>query len=152
MKQHKRSLSLAMLAAAGISVGSFQSPSHARTIMPSAGRTLAVADSGCFWLSFSAMTNGCSTAKRLETPLPIDAAGWVTVGVNAVGAGPANNVGCEAVAVNDASTLFWAYGVRWLPAFGAAQRIATTTYVPGGGGLYVYCDVSPGGRINTINY
>jgi hypothetical protein len=143
---------LSVLAAGAMALGIAHTPSQALTIMPSAGRATDAADYGCFWLSYSTMTNGCSSVKRLETSLPIGGSGWVNVKVNAQGASPSNNVGCEAIAVNDAVTSFWGYGVRWLPAFGSAQNIMTTTWVPGGGGLYVYCDVYPNGRVNTINY
>lgn len=143
---------LSVLAAGAMALGISHTPSQARNVMPSAGRAQHAADYGCFWLNFSTMTNGCSSVKRLETSLPIDSSGWVNVNVNAQGASPSNNVGCEAIAVNAAATSLWAYGVRWLPAFGSAQTITTTTWVPGGGGLYVYCDVYPNGRVNTINY
>jgi len=149
---NKTTRALSILAAAALTIGSFHPAVHARTIMASAGRAVNAGDYGCFWLSGSSMTNGCGYTVRLETSLPVDAAGWVTVNVSAQGAGPGNNVGCEAVAMDWTLTSFWGWGQVWLPAFGSAQSIHTTTWVPSGGGLFVYCDVQPNGRVNLINY
>jgi hypothetical protein len=150
---HKTTRALSAFVAAALAFGTFQLSAHAgRTIMASAARATQPADHGCFYLSFGSMTNGCGAAKRLEASLPVDYAGWYTVKVNASGASPSNNVGCEAVAVNAGITAAWSYGQAWLPAFGTGQTISTTTWLPAFGGLYVYCDVLPNGHVNTIGY
>jgi hypothetical protein len=146
-----RNRALSLLTVAVIALGTFQ-PLQARTLMASAGRTLAAADAGCFMLGYSSMTNVCGAAMRLETPLPLDTAGWVTVKVNAYGPTASSNVGCEAIGINDAFTAAWGYGIQWLPAFGSVQSIYTSTYVPTGGGLYLYCDVYPNGRVQMFTW
>lgn len=151
MNRH-RIRALSILAAIAIVFGTFQAPSQARTTMASAGRAVAAADYGCFVLSYSTMTNVCSSAKRLETSLPVDASGTYTVKVNAQGPLPSGTVGCEAIGVNESVTLFWASGVRWLSISSAPQNLYMTTTVPSGGSLFVYCDVNPNGRVSTISW
>jgi hypothetical protein len=149
---HKTTRAFSLLAVAALALSGFNPVVQARTLMASAGRAVAPGDYGCFGLWYSSMTNYCSYTTRLEMSLPIDSAGWVSVHVNAYGGSAANNVGCEAVAIDAGLTAVWSYGQMWLPAFGSSQTINTSTYVPGGGGLFMYCDVLPYGRVNTINY
>lgn len=150
-RNRNRNHALSLLTVAVIALGTFQ-PLQARSLMASAGRAVAAADAGCFVLSYSSMTNVCSTVKRLETALPVDNAGSVTVKVSAYGATSSNNVGCEAIGIDAAFTTVWGNGLRWLPAFGYVQSIYTSTYVPAGGGLYVYCDVYPNGRVQMFDW
>jgi hypothetical protein len=141
---------LSILSAATIACVTSQGLSYARSIPASAGRARFAADADCFSLSYQTMTNVCSTSKRLEIPLVVDAAGTYTVSVVAQGATSSNNVGCEAVGSNAAATSYSISGVHWLPVFGSAQTITASAYVPSGGRLYATCDVSPNGRVNTL--
>ena len=150
-RNRNRNRALSLLTVAVIALGTFQ-PLQARTLMASAGRAVAAADAGCFGLFYSSMTNYCGSVKRLETPLPLDAAGWVTVKVNAYGPTSSSNVVCEALGIDDAFMSVWGDGVRGLPAFGSVQSIYTSTYVPAGGGLFVYCDVYPNGRVQMFTW
>lgn len=125
----------------------------ARTMPASGGKAVAWSDNACFGMSYSSMSNGCSTMRSFELPLVVDTAGAKTVYVSAYGAGPSNNVGCVAAGVNRGITLTWASSRVWLPSFGASQVITLTgAYVPPGGLFYTNCYVNPGGRVNVVDY
>jgi hypothetical protein len=144
---------LAIFAIPGIVVGLAQGTSQARSMLPSAGRAVAAADYGCFALDASTMTNVCSTTKMLEIPLIVDAAGVYTVTVTAQGATSANNVGCQAFGVSrDFLNVNSGTPRRFLTSFGVAVNLVTSASVPFGGGLFVNCQVSPGGRVNMVNW
>jgi hypothetical protein len=127
--------------------------SQARSLLPSAGRAVNAADYACFWLDGSTMTNGCTTNKVIEIPLPTDGDGHYTVTVTAQGATTANNVGCAAFGI-DRNGFAWASDDprKFLPSFGTAQDLATRAWKWGGGGMYVNCTVDPGGRYNYVNW
>jgi hypothetical protein len=143
---------LSILAAVAIACVTSQGLSYARSAPADIGRARFFEDFGCFTLYGGAMINTCSSAKRLEMPLITDAPGNYTVWVNAQGATASNNVGCLAAGTNDGNTLYWGSAQQWLPAFGAAQTITLSTYIPSFGRLYAVCDVSPNGRVNTVNW
>jgi hypothetical protein len=134
---------------------SFVNPSQARTTMASAGRAVSPADASCFLLDSSAMTNFCSSPKNLETSLVIDAGGTFTVTVNAEGGAPANTVGCQSRSVDKSARSFASSGAfQFLPTFGSVpvDIVLNPVPVPFRGGLFVTCQASPGGKVNTINW
>lgn len=147
---HTKTRILSILSAAAIACVTSQGLSDARSIPASAGRARFAADYDCFSLAWSSMSNVCSSTKRLEIPLVVDAAGTYTVTVNAQGASASNNVGCEAVGSTAAADVISASGVHWLPAFGSPQSITGSAFVWNGGRLYATCDVQPSGRVNTF--
>lgn len=125
----------------------------ARTVPASLGKAVSPSDDGCFGMSYSSMSNGCTVQKSFEIPLPVDTAGSKTVYVAAYGAGPANNVGCQAAGLNREVTAVWASPRVWLAGFGSSQIITLTgAYVPASGFLYVNCNMNPGGRVNNVDY
>jgi hypothetical protein len=132
----------------------FVNPSQARTTMAAAGRAVLPADVGCFLLDSSAMTNFCSSPKNLETSLVIDAGGTFTVTVNAEGGAPANTVGCQARSVDKSARSFASSGTfKFLSTFPLPEDIVLNPVpVPFRGGLFVTCQVSSGGKVNTFNW
>lgn len=153
--QRNRTRLLATLAIPALALGLAQGTSQARSILPSAGRAVNPADYGCFWLNGSTMTNGCPATKVLEIPLTADGSwnGWYTVTVTAQGASESNNVGCKSFGLSKDGSGWTGWEPRqYLPAFGSAQDLTTTTWAPGGGGIYVNCEVAPNGRVNMVNW
>ncbi|NOK37072.1 hypothetical protein HMI49_28125 [Corallococcus exercitus] len=125
----------------------------ARSVPASAGRPVLWSDGPCFQMSYSIMSNSCSTQRSYEIPLTADSAGSKTVVVTAYGATFAKNVGCMAIGMNREATLVWGGTRRWLVSFGTAQLITLTdAYVPNSGYLYANCLVNPGGQVNTVDY
>lgn len=138
----------AMVAVACLGAGAAQ----ARTFPASSGKTVDPTKNGCFSMWYSSMTNVCAAQTSFELPLVVDSAGNKTVDVYAYGAGPANNVGCQAVGMNKEVTWVWASPRVYLAAFGASQQIRLTgAYVPASGYLYANCLVNNGGRINSVD-
>lgn len=128
--------------------------SSARTQPASLGRAISDSHTGCFSLWYSTVTNNCGGTRGFEMPLVIDSGGNKTVSVTAYGAGPANNVCCTASGLNREATLVWGSGAaQCLPSFGSSQVITMTgAHVPGWGYAYATCQVSPGGRVNTVGF
>ncbi|MBN8228003.1 hypothetical protein JYK02_10835 [Corallococcus macrosporus] len=125
----------------------------ARTVPASAGRPVAWSDGPCFSMSYSTMSNVCSTRRSYEIPLTSDSAGSKAVNVTARGATPSNNVGCMAIGMNREATLVWGGTRKWLTSFGTPQIIALTgAYIPNSGYLYANCLVDPGGQVNTVEH
>jgi hypothetical protein len=144
------------VAALALATPGLQSVSQARTLLPSAGRTINVADQGCFALAYSSMTNVCGSVKSLEIPLTHDAPAfnWISPKITAQGNGVASNVGCDAVAVHKSLGYFWSnnIGREYLSVFGSAQDITLDVYAPGDTGVYVSCEVGPGARVNLVSW
>ncbi|WP_375759794.1 hypothetical protein [Corallococcus exercitus] len=125
----------------------------ARSVPASAGRPVLWSDGPCFQMSYSTMTNICSTRRSYEIPLTADSAGNKTVVVTAFGSTSSRNVGCMAVGMNREATVVWGGSRRWLPAFGTPQLITLTgAYIPNSGYLYANCLVDPGGQVNAVDY
>lgn len=147
---------LSVTAAAALAVPAMPSSSEARTALPSSGRTLTMADMGCFSLSFSSMTNTCGTAKYLEIPITHDnyLNNWLGPRVTAQGTAPAGNVGCTATAIHKSLGYFWsnASGYEYVPVFGSPQDIQLDVYAPGDTGVYITCEVHPWARVNLITW
>jgi hypothetical protein len=146
---------LAAFAIPALAVGLVGGASHARSILPSAGRAVFPADFGCFSLNFSSMTNTCPTTKAFDVPLTADGSlsGWYTVTVTAQGASNANNVGCKSFGLAKDGSAWTGWEPRqFLPAFGTPQDLVTTTWVSGGGGIFTNCDVGPNGSIFVVNW
>jgi hypothetical protein len=143
-----------IVSAATVATASFVTSSQARTTMASAGRAVASADYGCFVLDSSSMANICTNTTSLETSLVIDAGGSFTVTVNAEGATPSNTVGCQAWGVDKTARFFSISGAfKFLSIFGSPQDITLNPVsVPTRGGMFVSCQVSHFGRVNTFNW
>ncbi|HSP77096.1 MAG TPA: hypothetical protein VLQ93_01105, partial [Myxococcaceae bacterium] len=125
----------------------------ARTTPASSGRAQYWSDGSCFSLSYSTMTNNCSTTKSFEIPLSVGPSGSKTVYVTGHGANSSSSVGCMAIGMNREFTLVYGGTRKWLDQFGVADIITLTdAYVPGWGYLYVNCSVMPGGRVHTVGY
>ena len=152
-----RTLATIALAAAA-AIPSTMSTSQARTALPSSGRTLAMADMSCFSLSYSSMTNNCTTRKYLEIPLTHDNTinNWLSPRVTAQGTAPTGTVGCTATAIKNDWTAVWSNNNAWqyeyIPVFGSPQDIVLDIFAPGDAGLYLTCDVYPLGRINLVRW
>lgn len=146
---------LSTLAIATIVSTTFVDSSQARTTMASAGRAVFPADADCFRLDGSSVGNACSGIRGFETSLVIDAGGTYTVTVNAEGPTAASNVGCKAMAVDKTARFFSSSGDYQNlsgPPFLPQDIILRPVSVPFRGGLFVNCQLSPGGRVNTFNW
>lgn len=152
-----RSIATVAVAAAA-AIPSTMSTSEARTAMPSSGRTLAMADMSCFALSYSSMRNTCGSAKTLEIPLTHDNTlnNWLGVRVSALGQAPSGTVGCTVTAIKYDWTAVWGNNnptpFEYIPSFGVIQELVLDIFAPGDAGLYVTCDVYPGGRVNLVRW
>ncbi|MHA7629219.1 hypothetical protein [Corallococcus sp. M7] len=126
----------------------------ARTVPASAGRSVVWGDGTCFIMSYSTMTNGCSTRRSYEIPLTVDNAGGKTVNVTARGgATSSNRVGCMAIGMNREATLVWGGTRKWTTLFNTSQVLTLTdAYVPNSGYLYANCLVDPSGQVNTVEH
>lgn len=138
--------------AVALAVAAASTSSHADGTMPSAGRAVSAADYGCFSLYFSSMTNACGSMKTLEIPTTVRRSGNFNVQVTAYGATLSNNVGCIAHGIDKTRTAIYGGPKKYLTTFGSPQDIALTTYVPDYGGMYVACDVNPGGRVHVVHW
>ncbi|MGE6757450.1 hypothetical protein ACQKGO_05505 [Corallococcus interemptor] len=126
----------------------------ARTVPASSGRSVLWSDGSCFAMSYSTMTNSCSTRRSFELPLPVDNIGYKTVTVTARGGATASNrVGCMAIGMNREATIVWGGTRKWTTTYSASQALSLTdAYVPTGGYLYANCLVDPAGQVNTVDY
>lgn len=132
--------------------GSLSGSVQARSVLPSAGRAVNAADSGCFALSYSHVQNTCTSVKRLEIPLFINESGTKTVRVTAQASSYSNLVTCIAVGRNKEGTMTWSSGWKNIPSYGPASDIVLSVYGPPWGSIYASCDVHPGGWVNMVNW
>lgn len=126
----------------------------ARTHIGQMGVSTSPSDHTCWSISFGSKINSCTVIKKLYMPGVVDGSGDRTVTVNAEGANANENVGCIAYAVTKGGDFFDSSGpLEYLSMFGSPQDIVLTTItVPSQGALYVHCEVSPGGRVNSIRF
>ncbi|NTX08114.1 MULTISPECIES: hypothetical protein [Myxococcus] len=128
---------------------------NARTVAGWHGKPQLHADGACMGESWTSQTNNCSRNVTLFYPLMVDASGNYRVLVNAYGATTANNVGCRFFGLSSDATSIWSVPVSYLPGFGTNREIFLgPVFVPayGTGTLNLACDVSPGGRVNSVNW
>lgn len=133
--------------------GAVALPAAARSVTAYAGgRSFYEADAACFSVITGGVTNTCGSMKKYEISLPVDSPGYKTVLVNAYGTSASNDVSCQAIAVS--SSLSWGGSPQLsLPSFGSTQTITLSgANVLYAGSLYLYCEVDPGGRINSVNF
>jgi hypothetical protein len=121
-----------------------------------AGRAMIPADAGCFQEYFGTLRNICSTPKMLLIPMAVDEPGYHAVTVTAFAATASNYVQCDALGVYNTTTPSFATyhesGWKGLSTFGAAENIAlASTFVPGGGAIYVACQLNPNGQVNIVH-
>lgn len=152
-----RSLATIALAAAA-AIPATMSTSEARTALPSSGRTFSMTDMSCFSMSYSSMTNVCGSMKYLEIPLTHDNTinNWLSPRVSAIGQAPNGTVGCTVSAIKNDWTAVWgnnnATAYEFVSGFGVIQEIVLDIFAPGDAGLYVTCQVYPGGRVNLVRW
>jgi len=110
----------------------------------------------CLAISLGTMANTCTRVISFDWPLVIDNAGAKTATVSGFGASSANNVGCKLQGANKQSTVVtYSNGGQYLflPTFGqSADIVLTGVTVPPEGQLLVNCQISPGGRIDVVNW
>jgi hypothetical protein len=101
----------------------------------------------------SSITNNCGNTMEYEYPLDIDGDGSFNGRVNAFGAGPWSNVGCTIIGWTDGYGAFYAPPRVYLSSFGSNQDLSIPNYFAFlGGATYLTCTVSPGGRINLVEW
>jgi hypothetical protein len=119
------------------------------------GRANAPGEASCWTSYFTALSNGCSSMRRLILPLVTETIGTKWVTVTAQGATPASTVGCLAYGVNYNVTAISTSGpLRFLTVFGTQSQDLWLggIDVPEGGSAFAHCEVSPGGRVNHYHW
>lgn len=129
---------------------------HARSVAAITGAA-GGADQACLGIFFGNMTNNCGHVVSFDWPLVVDNGGAKSVIVTALGAAPANNVGCRAMGLNkETTTAFFSNGGAFvfLPSFGAPAdiNVGPGASVPSSGQLLVNCQMNPGSRIQVANW
>jgi hypothetical protein len=136
-----------------LAIGAVALPAAARGTVATAGIALPESDAGCFSEFYGARLNVCGSTKLLRFSPSIDSSGSKDVWVFAEGAGPSNNVGCQALGIDSSVTWYWASPTNYLPAFGSTQTIYLSgAQAPGWGAFFVNCYVNSGGRVNSIHW
>lgn len=138
--------------AAMLAIGAAALPASARHASATSGSALPVSDAGCFSEFYGALTNTCGSDKILRFSPQIDGTGWKNVTVWAQGAGPSNNVQCQAISINVSVTSYFGSPTVALPQFGSTQALTFGTWLPEGFVLFANCFVMNGGRVNAIAY
>ncbi|MCP3061090.1 hypothetical protein LXT21_20110 [Myxococcus sp. K38C18041901] len=141
------------LVASALVLTSVAGTANARTVAGWHGKPQIHADGACTGESWTTLTNNCSWTITVFYPLMVDGSGNYRVTVNAYGATPANNVGCRFFGLTKDATGIYQVPLGYLPGFGANRDIVLgPVFVPAGGTLNLACDLSPGARVNSVNW
>jgi hypothetical protein len=142
--------------ALGLTMGGLLGSSEtvARTIPAAAGRSASSDNATCIFVDApnAFVFNVCGFTVIYEVPLVVDNAGGKTVHA-VVGTPDTVNTRCRAVGLSKFGTSISATGFVAPTTPNVLEQITMTgAVVPGGGFLYLDCDVAQNAAITSVNY